>query len=238
MTSSEVQKKESKISIIAMIYILRGLISTALACCLFFLAAGTWTIVRGWIYFITTAMVVFISNLIVAIKNPGLLDQRSKIRKGSKKWDKLWLSTFMIFFIYGMPFIAGYDIGRFGNQFNGLEFYVGIILFLISFILATWAMSVNKFFETSVRIQEDRGHYVIKDGPYKYVRHPGYSAMIFWVIGFPLFVGSQIALYVGLALLLGLALRTSLEDRTLQKELSGYIQYTREVRYRLIPFIW
>lgn len=230
--------KESRFSTSTKIYIIRGVVSTALGCCLFFLGAGNWTITRAWIYFLIAAIVVLISNIMIAKNNPGLLHQRSKIRKGSKTWDKIWLFTFMVFFMYGMPFIAGYDIGRLGNQINGLSFYLGIILFLISGSLATWAMVVNKFFETSVRIQDDRGHYVITDGPYKYVRHPGYSAMIFWAVGFPLAVGSLLALYVGLGLLLAMALRTFLEDKTLQRELTGYKEYTRKVKYRLIPFIW
>ena len=99
-------------------------------------------------------------------------------------------------------------------------------------------MSVNKFFEASVRIQEDRGHYVISDGPYRFVRHPGYASMIFWVVGFPLAVGSMLALYTGLILLLGLVLRTFLEDKTLKNELEGYTEYAAKVKYRLIPYIW
>jgi len=220
------------------IYFLRALLSISIGCMLFFLGAGSLNIKRGWIYFIIAAIVVIISNIIVATKNPGLLDQRSKIRKGTKGWDKLWLFTFMLFFLYGMPFIAGYDIGRLGNQIGGISLYVGLFSFLISASLASWAMSVNKFFESTVRIQDDRGHYVISDGPYRFVRHPGYSAMIFWAIGFPLSVGSKLALFVGIGMLLALALRTFFEDRTLHRELAGYVEYAKKVKYRLIPFIW
>lgn len=220
------------------IYFVRSLISVALGCTLFFIAAGTWNIIRGWIYFTIAAIVIIISNFIVAINNPGLLDQRSKIRKGTKGWDKLWLFTFMILFIYGMPSIAGYDIGRLGNQIGGISLYIGLFLYLVSASLATWSMSVNKFFETSVRIQKDRGHYVISDGPYRFVRHPGYAAMIFWAAGFPLAVGSKLALYVGLGLLFALAIRTFYEDRTLHQELEGYADYAQKVKYKLIPFIW
>jgi len=220
------------------IYIARGFIATALGCCLFFLGAGNWSISRGWIYFVLMAIVVFLSNIIIATKNPGLLDQRSKMRKGSKKWDKIWLFTYMLFFMYGMPFIAGYDIGRLGNQISGYSLHFGIFSLFLAVFLSTWAMSVNKFFETTVRIQDDRDHYVISNGPYQYVRHPGYSAMIFWAVGFPLTVGSPLALCVGIPLLLALALRTYLEDKTLQRELAGYIEYTRKVRYKLIPYIW
>ena len=220
------------------IYFLRAFLSVMIGCLLFFLGAGTWDILRGWIYFILAAIVVTISNVIVAINNPGLLDHRSRLQKGTKGWDKLWLFTFMILFIYGMPIIAGYDIGRLGNQIGGPSLYFGLFSFLVSATIAGWAMSVNKFFEASVRIQKDRGHYVITDGPYRFVRHPGYAGMIFWAIGFPLAVGSKLALYTGLYLLLALALRTFFEDRILHRELEGYPEYAAKVKYRLIPFIW
>ncbi len=220
------------------IYLIRAIISTTLGCLLFFLGAGTWDIMRGWIYFIIAVLVVLISNIIVAINNPGLLDQRSKIRKGTKSWDKLWLFSFMLFFLYGMPFIAGYDIGRLGNQITGMSLYLGLMSYLVSASLATWAMTVNKFFESSVRIQKDRGHYVITNGPYQFVRHPGYAAMIFWAVGFPLTVGSKLALFVAIGMLIALALRTFFEDRTLHQELEGYANYAKKVKYRLIPFIW
>lgn len=220
------------------IYFIRAFLSVLIGCLLFFLGAGTWNIPRGWIYFILAAIVVLISNVIVAINNPGLLDQRSRLQKGTKGWDKLWLFSFMLIFLYGMPFIAGYDIGRLGNQIGGVSMYIGLFSFLISAFIAGWAMSVNRFFEASVRIQEDRGHHVISDGPYRYVRHPGYAGMIFWAIGFPLAVGSWLALLTGLALLLALALRTFLEDRFLHRELEGYPEYAAKVKYRLIPFVW
>jgi protein-S-isoprenylcysteine O-methyltransferase Ste14 len=220
------------------IYFFRAFLSVSIGCLLFFLGAGTWNIPRGWIYFIMAAIVVMISNVIVAINNPGLLDQRSRLQKGTKGWDKLWLFSFMLIFLYGMPFIAGYDIGRLGNQISGASMYIGLFSFLISAFIAGWAMSVNRFFEASVRIQEDRGHHVISDGPYRFVRHPGYAGMIFWAIGFPLAVGSRLALFVGLAMLLSLALRTFLEDRFLHRELEGYPEYAAKVKYRLIPYIW
>jgi protein-S-isoprenylcysteine O-methyltransferase Ste14 len=62
--------------------------------------------------------------------------------------------------------------------------------------------------------------------------------MIFYVIGFPLAVGSTLALYFGFILYSGIVLRTFLEDNTLKLELKGYREYAREVRYKLIPFIW
>lgn len=229
--------KES-LSMTAKIYMLRGIISIALACSLFFLGAGSWDIPRAWLFFSLALVVITVSNLLVAHHNPGLLEQRSMIRRGTKSWDKLWLFSIMLLITFGMPFLAGYDIGRLGNQINGISFYLGLLFYFVSASLVTWAMSVNKFFETTVRIQDERGHYVVNKGPYRFVRHPGYSAMIFYVIGFPLVVGSLMALYFGLILYSGIVLRTLLEDNTLKHELKGYREYAREVRYKLIPFIW
>ena len=115
---------------------------------LFFLGAGQWNIARGWIYYILAAVLTLTSNLIIAHYNPGLLEQRSRIRKGTKRWDKIWLFSFMLFFMYGMPLIAGYEIGRLDRQMAGISLPAGIVLFIISVILATWAMRVNKFFES------------------------------------------------------------------------------------------
>jgi protein-S-isoprenylcysteine O-methyltransferase Ste14 len=102
----------------------------------------------------------------------------------------------------------------------------------------TWAESVNKFFEPTVRIQTDRGHTVIDSGPYALVRHPGYLAAGLLVLGLPLSLGSYWALVPAALSNVLLVVRTALEDRTLREELPGYKEYTQRVRYRLVPGVW
>jgi protein-S-isoprenylcysteine O-methyltransferase Ste14 len=102
----------------------------------------------------------------------------------------------------------------------------------------TWAMLVNTHFETIVRIQTDRHHQVTTSGPYAVVRHPGYVGACLWALAAPLIVGSLVAL-IPAALATGvLVVRTSLEDRTLQRELPGYADYTQRTPYRLLPGLW
>ena len=102
----------------------------------------------------------------------------------------------------------------------------------------TWATSVNKFFEPSVRIQTDRGHRVIDTGPYAIVRHPGYALGYPLFLGMPLALGSLWASIPALFFGLFLIVRTILEDRTLRNELPGYKDYAQRVRYRLVPGVW
>jgi protein-S-isoprenylcysteine O-methyltransferase Ste14 len=99
-------------------------------------------------------------------------------------------------------------------------------------------MSVNRHFETTVRIQEDRGHEVVSTGPYGFMRHPGYLGGIVWMMSIPLILGSLYAFLPLTLYAILMILRTYLEDKTLHEELPGYPEYAERVRYRLIPRIW
>jgi protein-S-isoprenylcysteine O-methyltransferase Ste14 len=105
-------------------------------------------------------------------------------------------------------------------------------------LIFLWAMAENKFFTKMVRIQKERGHYVVTGGPYRYVRHPGYVGWYIMMIGLAVALGSLWG-FIPAGILLALMLvRTALEDRTLRKELAGYEDYAQRVRYRLIPGVW
>jgi len=89
-----------------------------------------------------------------------------------------------------------------------------------------------------VRIQADRGQTVCRDGPYRYVRHPGYTGGILFAASMGLVLGSIWATAPQLIASLLLVWRTALEDKMLQAELAGYAEYARETRYRLVPGVW
>jgi protein-S-isoprenylcysteine O-methyltransferase Ste14 len=109
---------------------------------------------------------------------------------------------------------------------------------MFSYFFILWAMWTNNFFSSRVRIQTDRGQYVVQEGPYSFVRHPGYLGVLFWQPSIPLSLGSLWGLIPACLAVISIIIRTYLEDRMLQKELPGYSDYTRKVRYRLIRGIW
>ena len=93
-------------------------------------------------------------------------------------------------------------------------------------------------FSSVVRIQSARKQTVCSDGPYRYVRHPGYAGGFIFTIGTPFVLGSFWGLLpAGITIILMIG-RTYLEDTTLKAELKGYKDYAKKVRYRLIPFLW
>ncbi|MDD3754806.1 MAG: isoprenylcysteine carboxylmethyltransferase family protein, partial [Methanobacterium sp.] len=101
-----------------------------------------------------------------------------------------------------------------------------------------WAKNVNKFFSAVVRIQKDRGQTVCKEGPYRYIRHPGYLGSLIYLSVTPLVLGSFWGLILVIIPFILLLIRTNLEDDTLKKELDGYTEYAREVKYKILPGIW
>ncbi len=99
-------------------------------------------------------------------------------------------------------------------------------------------MKVNPFFSTIVRVQTDRGHHVVTTGPYQFVRHPGYTGALLINIGLPLLLGSLWAFIPSTITALGLIVRSVPEDRFLHRELAGYADYAKKVKWKLVPGVW
>ena len=104
--------------------------------------------------------------------------------------------------------------------------------------MTAWAQAVNPFFEPGVRIQSERRQRVFDTGPYRVIRHPGYSSALLLFVGMALSLGSFWALVPAALASAILVLRTALEDRLLRAELAGYEDYTRRIRWRLAPGLW
>lgn len=205
---------------------------------LLFVPAGSMAWCKGWLFFIATMVAVGISVVYLRRVNPEIFVARRRIHKGTKLWDRVLLGFLFPAFL-AVLVVAALDDGRFGwSDLPWWSVGVGYVLYTAGFALTAWAEAVNPFFEPGVRIQTERGHRVIDTGPYAFVRHPGYVAACLLFTGVALSLGSLWALVpVGFAAAL-LVLRTALEDRTLRRELPGYEQYCRRVRFRLIPGVW
>jgi protein-S-isoprenylcysteine O-methyltransferase Ste14 len=109
---------------------------------------------------------------------------------------------------------------------------------LLSSALFFWAMVSNAYFSQVARIQTERGHVVVNQGPYQHLRHPAYLAMILYEVALSALLGSVPALIVSGICVLLFILRTHFEDKFLLKELEGYKQYAKKVRFRLLPGVW
>lgn len=210
----------------------------AITLVLMFWPAGTIDWRRGWLFITLFTILMFIAVGWITRDNPELFAARSRVQKGAKGWDVV-VSGIIVLLLFAIVPIAALDDVRFrwAPTPDGVTF-IGYALLTIGFMGVTWAQSVNRHFEANVRIQSDREHRVIEDGPYAHIRHPGYAFAIPMAAGIALSLGSLVALVpVALATLL-LAFRTLGEEAVLREGLPGYTAYASRVKYRWLPFVW
>ena len=197
-------------------------------------SAGTVAIPGFWIYLAIFAVVLAAS---FAWLDPGLL--RERMRPGGKKPPpalKLFTGVLFLHWI-----VAGLDRGRFhwSDDIPAWLQDVGLIGLAGGYALCLWAMRENRFFSSVIRIQSDRGQYVVTAGPYALIRHPGYAAGILIIAASGIALGSWLAeALLVITTLPFLLYRAITEDRILQLELEGYRDYAAQVRWRLLPGIW
>ena len=218
----------SRIPWVAQSIILVALIGLAL-----FGAAGRVDVPAFWAYL---ALWLGASLVSVAAVDPTLYQER--IRPGGRRIRAVyWL--LMVPLVLHLV-VAGVDVGRYhwSDAVPQALQWLGMLVFAAGWGLTLWAMHVNRFFSSVVRIQEERGHQLVSSGPYAWVRHPGYVAGLLVIVSSGVALGSWLSLVPVVLMLPMLLVRTVREDRFLKQNLPGYRDYAAKVRYRLLPGIW
>ena len=202
---------------------------------LYLIGAGFTLTYAGIFYFIYLFITTIIICLILFKTNEELLAKRGKINTDSPTWDKILLFVFWILNYFAVYLLAGmYE----SSEHLNLEYYLGIVLTMFAAWFSTKATIENSFLESTARIQSDRDQKVCTTGPYRIVRHPAYSGLILNSIGLSLifpYVSVWICMVITAVIIV---IRTALEDRMLKDGLDGYYEYTKQTKYKLIPFIW
>ena len=195
--------------------------------------AGRLDIPMFWLYLAVLAG--------VSIAGLLLIDEdlaRERIRPGGQPLGFRLRLVFLLCIAHWA--IAGLDRGRFqwSDHIPRALRLGAIVAFAAGLSLFVWAMHVNRFFSSVVRIQRERGHHLVSGGPYRWVRHPGYSGAVLAILASGIALCSWLATAVGALGVPLLLWRTIVEDRTLLAELRGYPEYAQKVRWRLLPGVW
>jgi protein-S-isoprenylcysteine O-methyltransferase Ste14 len=216
---------------------LRAVLAPLAMLVLLFGFAGRWDYWQGWIYVVVNTVIVVLMGLLLT-PDRTLMEERLNPKQGVKNWDKVYYALSTPMFFIGVA-LGGLD-ARFGwtTGMPAAVYWCSVIIYILGHAIMQWARYTNRFFSSMVRIQTDRGQTVCRDGPYRYVRHPGYTGGVLFTAVTGLVLGSWWACIPQVIALLALVWRTSMEDKTLKAELPGYAQYSTETRFRLLPWIW
>lgn len=115
---------------------------------------------------------------------------------------------------------------------------VGWVLFIGGWWFVYRALRANAFAVTVVRVQDERGHRVVRTGPYAVVRHPMYAAFVLVMVGMGLWLHSTAAAIGALVPVAFLVTRVVHEERVLRARLPEYVDYAATVRWRMLPGVW
>jgi protein-S-isoprenylcysteine O-methyltransferase Ste14 len=219
--------------------VFQTIVAGTLLAILLFLAAGRidWTL--GWVFVSLWFGTKIAYLLFIGRQDPALFAERASRHANTKRWDRIIMSLYLLMALLTFG-ASGLDAVRYNGStpMPTILVVAGVIVYRLLNLLAVWAMKSNPFHSNETRIQSDRGHKVVKTGPYRHVRHPTYAASVLIWVSTPFILGSWWALIPGGLAGLMMVLRTLLEDRMLHDELVGYTDYVQRVRYRLLPGIW
>jgi protein-S-isoprenylcysteine O-methyltransferase Ste14 len=212
-------------------------ILAAIMSALLFVTAGTIRYWQGWVYLLLFFGLSSIITADLLRHDPALLERRMK---GGPTAEQRPVQRFIMLMaslgFIGLLVVPALDY-RFGWSDVPLPLILaGDALFAVGFGLIGRVYRENTY--TSATIEVAEGQQVISTGPYAVVRHPMYASAMLYVIGTPLALGSCWGLLAFVFMLPFLLWRLVDEERLLARELPGYTDYQRKVRYRLVPFVW
>lgn len=215
----------------AILKYISGLIIVSL---LLFIPAGSLKYQEAWIFLGLLFIPMFIVGIILIFKNPRLLKSRldAKEKENTEK---------IVILISALMFISGFIVAGLNYRFNWHTLpktinYLAIVIFIISYILYGIVLKENTYLARTVSVSKDQS--VIDTGLYSIVRHPMYSVTIPLFLLIPLILSSPFSFLIFMIYPFLIIKRIKNEEIVLARELNGYKEYQKKVKYRLIPYIW
>lgn len=214
--------------------IAKFLLGVVLVGALIFLPAGTTAFFGGWLLMGILFVPMFLAGIVMMLKNPDLLKKRLNAKEKESEQS-------LVVKLSGLMFLAGFILAGLDFRFGWLPLPKGVsigaaVVFVIAYALYAEVLRENTYLSRTIEVQE--GQKVIDTGLYGIVRHPMYAVTLLLFMSMPLVLGSAISFVVFLAYPFIIAKRLKNEEDLLEKELDGYAEYKKKVKYRLIPFIW
>ena len=201
---------------------------------LLFISAGTLAYWQAWLFIAILFIPMFVAGIVMMIKNPSLLRKRLNAKEEQSEQKT-------VIALSGIMFLAAFITSGLNFRFGWIVLpdfvtYISAAVFLIAYVLYAEVMRENEYLSRTIEVQEN--HKVVDTGLYGIVRHPMYFTTVLLFLSMPLVLGSVISFAVMLFYFPIIVKRILNEEDVLEKGLSGYSEYKKKVKYRLMPFIW
>jgi protein-S-isoprenylcysteine O-methyltransferase Ste14 len=201
---------------------------------LLFIPAGTLNYWNAWLLIGVLFIPMLIVGIVLAIKNPELLRKRLNMKeKEAEQKSTILFSALM--------FVSGFVVAGLDYRYQWLVLPKWLVLaatalFLFAYLLFIEVLRENTYLSRTIEVQEN--HKVVDTGLYEIVRHPMYTSTILLFLSMPLVLGSFFSFIIFMIYPVITVKRIRNEEEVLEKSLEGYSEYKKQIKYRLIPFIW
>ena len=201
---------------------------------LLFIPANTLNYWNAWLFMGLLFIPMFIAGVVMMIKSPDLLKKRLNAKEKENEQK-------LVILFSGLMFLIGFIIAGLNYRYSWVIIsnhvvIISSVIFILAYILYAEVLRENAYLSRTIEVQENQK--VIDTGLYGIVRHPMYGATILLFLSMPLILGSAISFIIFLAYPLIIAKRIKNEEEVLEKNLEGYSEYKKKIKYKMIPFIW
>ena len=189
---------------------------------------------NGWLFMGLLFIPMFIAGIILMIVNPNLLKRRLDAKEKEVEQKEVVILS-------GIMFISGFIVAGLNYRYEwillpNIVVFISSILFILSYIMYAEVLRENEYLLRTIKVEKNQK--VIDNGLYGIVRHPMYLSTVILFLSIPLILNSIISFIIFLIYPIIIIKRIKNEEKVLEKELKGYKEYKKKVKYRLIPFIW
>jgi len=214
--------------------ITKFILGVVLVGALIFISANTINYWNGWLFMGVLFIPMFLAGIVMMVKSPELLRRRLNAKEKEKEQKEVVLFS-------GLMFLVGFIIAGLNYRYSwsilpDLVPIFSSIIFLIAYILYAEVLRENTYLARTIEVEEKQK--VVDTGLYGIVRHPMYSITVVLFLSMPLILGSFISFLIFLVYPFIIAKRIKNEEEVLEKDLAGYTDYKKKVKYKMIPFVW
>ena len=214
--------------------IIKFILGVAIIGILIFVPANTINYWNGWLFMGLLFIPMFIAGIVMMVKSPKLLRKRLNAKEKQNEQKQ-------VVKLSGLMFLLGFIIAGLNYRYSwivipNIVVIISSVMFVISYIIYAEVLRENAYLSRTIEVEENQK--VIDTGLYGIVRHPMYAATILLFLSMPLILGSVISFIIFLVYPFIIAKRIKNEEEVLEKELKGYLEYKKKVKYKMIPFIW
>ena len=189
---------------------------------------------NGWLFIGLLFGPMLILGIVLLLRSPDLLRKRLVTNEKENTQKRVVAAS-------GLLFVAGFVVAGFDFRFGWSSVPAWVVIassavLLISYGLYAEVMRENAYLSRTVEVQ--KGQRVIKTGLYGVVRHPMYAVTLWLFLAIPLVLGSFVSLLCFVPYIAVIVVRIRGEEKLLEAELEGYTEYKKQVKYRILPFVW